>query len=141
MDANQQDDGGTPPETSPADDRPWRFKKGNPGRPGRGHRKGGSDEKPSQLLRDMRFVYGHDEGADRTAGHRHCREWLRSDKKGFLSKLADLEKAAGGSAKAGRPDAPAAPAEEDIGTEKCVQLCEELLKKWGADPAEGGAGA
>jgi hypothetical protein len=47
--------------------------------------------KPSQLLRDMRYVYRHD--LDWTNGHAHCRRWLEDDPAGFLKKLADLEKA------------------------------------------------
>jgi hypothetical protein len=54
---------------------------------------GNAARKPCRLLRDMRFVYGHDESWDRTCGHEHCRRWLEQDLKGFLSKLGQLEAA------------------------------------------------
>jgi hypothetical protein len=45
----------------------------------------GKREKTPSLLRDMRWVYGHAEGEDRTQGQKHCRAWLKEDPKGFLS--------------------------------------------------------
>src|SRR5208337_2333241 len=64
-----------------------RFQPGHPGRQrgGRRHRL------PSQLLRDMRFVYAQDESKDRTPGQKLCRQMLKDDPKGFFSQLAKLE--------------------------------------------------
>lgn len=64
--------------------------------------------KGSSLLRDMRRVYGNAPEKDRTEGERNCREWLKTDRKGFMAKLADLEKA-DASAKAAAKGAQAQP--------------------------------
>jgi hypothetical protein len=70
------------------------FKLKHPDRPGsRRTKPPAGAAKPSQLLRDMRFVYKYGESRDRTHGHRYCRWWLEDDPKGFLRKLADLEEA------------------------------------------------
>jgi hypothetical protein len=51
------------------------------------------EEKGAQirLLNDLRHVSTRAESADRTQGQKECREWLKEDRKGFLSKLADFE--------------------------------------------------
>jgi hypothetical protein len=51
--------------------------------------------KPSRLLKDMRFVYGHwdDDENEPTPGQYHCREWLEKDPKGFWSTMARMEEA------------------------------------------------
>jgi hypothetical protein len=130
MDAETQNDGGTPTETSPADDKPWRFKKGNPGGPGRGNRKQAAVGQPPALLLAMRRVANTESTADRTALQRECRKWLEENRSAFMTKLLDFEKAL-----APKPEAEAAPtqaADVDVGTEKCVQLCEEWLRAHGA---------
>src|ERR1700683_1023566 len=47
----------------------------------------------SSLLDDMRHVRRFPASHDRTEGHRDCRKWKKSDLKGFMGRLADLEKA------------------------------------------------
>jgi hypothetical protein len=73
-------------------DKPWLFKKGQSGNPG-GQPKGGREEGDLDLLRAMRHVAKRKESRDRTQLQKECRAWLKEDRKGFLSRWADLEKA------------------------------------------------
>lgn len=116
--------------------KPGTFKKGD-ARINRSAGPKGKDGRAARFLRDMRHVYSRPESADRTEGQRNCRQWLKDDRKAFMAKLADLEKAqAAMRAKGGtdgtrgtdaRPgvEAPIA----DAGTERAIDLCERLLKE------------
>src|SRR5947209_17317220 len=61
------------------------FKKGESGRyqrPSGTKKTPDSEQNAVQLLRDMRWVYTHDEkGEEKTAGGRKCREWYKEDPK------------------------------------------------------------
>ena len=109
-----------------------RFKPGNAGRPGRrtGPEKG--TRLPSQMLKDMRWVYSHEVAKDRTQGHRHCRRWLNEDPKGFLSHMSQLEKAhaqwAGKAQAVSKEEPPAETEEVDEGTQRVMELLEEEWK-------------
>jgi hypothetical protein len=75
-----------------------RFQKGNPGY---GLRRAAREREEAEergeggppVLKAMRWVTTQPPEKDRTQLQKECREWLRSDRKGFLTKLADLEKA------------------------------------------------
>lgn len=47
------------------------------------------------LVDTMRHVFRTPPGSDATHGQAVCRAWLKEDPKGFMARLADLEKAAG----------------------------------------------
>jgi hypothetical protein len=68
------------------------FKQRHPGRTVRKPERVKATLKPCQLLRNMRWVFAYQQYRDRTPGQRTCRKWLKVDLKGFMSKLADLEK-------------------------------------------------
>lgn len=76
-----------PPERQPK--RPHLFQKGQSGNPGGRPKEGRSMPK---LLAAMRHVVTKIEGRDKTQLHSECRAWLHEDRKGFLSKFADLER-------------------------------------------------
>lgn len=44
------------------------------------------------LLSSMRHVFRRPASQDKSQEQRECRKWLRSDRKGFMTKLADLSK-------------------------------------------------
>jgi hypothetical protein len=46
------------------------------------------------LYEATKHVFSRPKEADRTQPQRECRAWLKDDRKGFLSRLAELEKAA-----------------------------------------------
>lgn len=101
-------------------------------------KKGRTWKKPSGLLRDMRFVYGASEPieGDSTQGRRECRAWLKDDRKGFLGKMSDLERALQASGDRSKAAAVAAglgvkpAAEMDEGTERVMELIQRLLGEW-----------
>lgn len=118
------------PDLRPERTRGRPFAKGQSGNPGGKNRKGG--QKPSGLLRDMRFVYGTAEtqAGDKTQGRRECRAWLKEDRKGFLSKMADLEKAAAGGRGAAKEAGEKTANAPDEGTERVMELIDRLLAEW-----------
>jgi len=121
-----------PPEAARVDGRAaTQFKPGNPGSLRDRKGEGRGRRKPSRLLADMRRVYAQPESKDRTPGERQCRAWLREDCKGFMSRLADLEKAhAAVAPKEGKPAAkekPPAEPEVDEGEERALELIDKLL--------------
>jgi hypothetical protein len=75
------------------------------------------------LYATMRAVFNQPPSADRGQPQRECRAWLKADRKGFLSKLADLEKAA--LAKGQSATAPGDGAERDLGSERVLELLGE----------------
>jgi hypothetical protein len=77
------------------------------------------------LYTTMRQVFNQPKERDRGQPQRECRAWLKSDRKGFMSKLADLEKAlTKGQGAATAPD------RRDEGTERVLALLGEGM---GAD--------
>ena len=84
------------------------------------------------LLADMHHVWTRSKQNDRTPGQKECRAWLKEDRKGFLTKYADL------SAKVAVAAAAAA------GTDPCTgeggldleALCTELIDEALAKVAE-----
>ncbi len=112
-----------------------RFEKGWAGGPGR------TPAKPSnpapELLRAMRRVMRQEEGKDRSQYERECREWLREDRKGFLSRLATLEGQDQGkrmkvkeSAEDDSPVPPGTPdPKSDEGSARVEDLIERLLRE------------
>jgi hypothetical protein len=121
-----------PPETARVGGRAaTQFKPGNPGPRHSRKGQGRGLRKPSRLLADMRRVYAQDESKDRTPGQKRCRAWLDTDPAGFLSRMADLEKAhAAVAPKEGKPAAkekPPAEPEVDEGEERALELIDKLL--------------
>jgi hypothetical protein len=108
-------------------EKPWLFKKGQSGNPG-GQPKGGREEGDLDLLRAMRHVAKRRESRDRTPLQKECRAWLKEDRKGFMMRWADLEKAhvakAGSTAAKAKP--PAEP-EEDLKEEEVLKLIGKLI--------------
>jgi hypothetical protein len=85
------------------------------------------------LYRDMLHVYTKQAQEDRTQGQKDCRKWKAKDLKGFMAKLADLEKArAGRGGKAEDPSEPEDGYEPDEGDRRL----EALLAKGIADGKE-----
>jgi hypothetical protein len=115
-----------------------RFQKGNPGYGLRrtAAKKDQANPVPA-LLRAMRAVTTRPASKDRTQLQRECREWLRSDRKGFLTKLADLEKA-GLAGRARAIAAPRIPEPEavDEGHARCEALIEQVLAQCKREPKE-----
>jgi hypothetical protein len=90
----------------------------------------GPVEPGTQLYRDMLHVYSRPKGQDRTQGHRDCRRWKDRDLKGFMAKLADLEKAQIGAKPAAPPGEPEGPGTaEDPGTDRALALIDRLLSE------------
>jgi hypothetical protein len=108
------------------------FKPGNPGPRHSRKGQGRGLRKPSKLLADMRRVYAQDESQDRTPGQRRCRAWLDTDPAGFLSRMADLEKAHAPVAQKAESAAvkakPPAEPEEDLREEEVLQLIGKLQR-------------
>jgi hypothetical protein len=104
------------------------FQPGNPGPRGLKRKgQGRGRRKPPQLLRDLRFVYSHAEGQDKSQGQRLCRKLLTNDPKAFLSQMAHLEKAhLQGAGKA--TESKAVP-EVDEGEERAFGLIEEFFEQ------------
>jgi len=123
------------------------FQKGKSGNPGGQAREADAAGVPA-LLRAMRFVMTYGEGKDRTQYQRECREWLKSDRKGFLTKLADLEKAilvgqgkASGSQAVPEPEKPVAVV-PDESEERLIELYESLRRGFkSGDALPGGSEA
>ena len=122
----------SPPEPARVDGRAaTQFKPGNPG-PRHGRKgQGRGLRKPPKLLADMRRVYAQPESKDRTPGQRRCRAWLDADPAGFLSRMADLEKAHAPVAQkaenaAAKAKPPAEP-EEDLREEEVLKLIGKLI--------------
>ena len=121
-----------PPETARVDGRAaTQFKPGNTGPRHSRKGQGRGLRKPPKLLADMRRVYAQDESQDRTPGQKRCRSWLNQDPAGFLSRMADLEKAhapvalkAENAAAKAKP--PAEP-EEDLKEEEVLKLIGKLI--------------
>jgi hypothetical protein len=87
-------------------------------------------QKDVSLYETMRHVFNKPKEADRTQPQRECRAWLKDDRKGFLSKMADLEKAALARAEPQGKSFPGndLPA-EDPGTDRALELIERLLNE------------
>ena len=67
-----------------------RWQKGQSGNPA-GKRVGAP--KAPGMLKAMRWVVTHAETSDKNQLQRECRAWLKENRQGFMTKLADLEKA------------------------------------------------
>ena len=101
-----------------------------------------ADDGAPQHLQDMRHAYLNQWRHDTTQAQEHARAFLVKDPKGFMSQMSALEKehrtelerrpGANGSG-----DAPASE-EIDIGTQKCVELCEKLILELSAKAKNGG---
>jgi hypothetical protein len=81
------------------------------------------------LYEDMLHVRRKPRSEDRTEGQRDCRRWKKADLKGFLTKFADLEKAALGGKLPGQAKPGAEPYLEDAGSDRVEALIDELLRK------------
>src|SRR5262245_6575412 len=81
-----------------------RFQKGNPGfrLRRRAQEREEADQEVPPLLKAMRWVTTREESKDRTQLQREARRWLAEDRKGFMMKMADLEKALLASQKAAK---------------------------------------
>jgi hypothetical protein len=105
-----------------------RFQKGNPGY---GLRRTAAKKDQASLvpalLRAMRTVTTRPESKDRSQLEKECREWLRSDRKGFLTKLADLEKAALAARSKTAPEPQ--PLKKEVMLDKGGQRVEELIMR------------
>jgi hypothetical protein len=90
------------------------------------------------LYEAMRHVFSQPKEADRTQPQRECRAWLKDDRKGFLSKMADLEKAALARppSRKDEPGGEESPPAEDAGTARALALCDQQLAQAGARRAE-----
>jgi hypothetical protein len=87
------------------------------------------------LYEAMRHVFTQPKEADRTQPQRECRAWLKADRKNFMAKLADLEKAA--LAKGQSVAAPGgAVAGKDEGSERVGALLDEQIAAHEAEQAE-----
>jgi hypothetical protein len=87
------------------------------------------------LFEDMRHVRRFPASRDRTEGQRDARRWKQQDFKGFMTRLADLEKAAlAGQAKAPGAPPPAVP-ERDAGSERARKLLREGIARDEAEQA------
>jgi hypothetical protein len=100
-----------------------RFTKGNPGGPGRGKiggsRSDGLSVASQGMLEVMQHVASLPASRDTTYQHREYRKWLKADRKGFMNKLADLEKAA---LPAKRPEPDTTDEEVDEGTARVLEI-------------------
>src|SRR5262249_36226336 len=97
-----------------------------------GARKEPLSEESEGMLPAMQHVVQRPASADRTYEQREYRKWLKKDRKGFMTKLADLEKVAlGAGCRRGRQgEATAPPADQqevDEGSRRAEELCERLL--------------
>jgi hypothetical protein len=83
--------------------------------------------KEVSLYETMRHVFSQPKEADRTQPQRECRAWLKDDRKGFMAKLADLEKAA----LAGREKPPEGDGSgpENSGPDEGSARVEELIQR------------
>lgn len=101
---------------------------------GKGSKRGRRN--PSKLLQDMRFVYGNEEGRDKTPGQRAVRTMLKEDPKGFINQLGSLEKAHRSGKVKAEPAAAipkrgdAGSSEEDEGSARCLGLVNRLLAEF-----------
>lgn len=97
------------------------FQKGNPGGPGRRGKKYAPGT--GDVLADMKHAYNQPASADTTQAHKTCRKWLEEAPSAFMARMTELErKGQGGEAPPG--------AGPDLGTEKCLQLIEQLLEEF-----------
>jgi hypothetical protein len=84
------------------------------------------------LYEAMRHVFTRPKEADLLAPQRECRAWLKADRKGFMAKLADLEKAlAKGQGAATAPEGTV-----DEGAERVRALLDEQIAGHEAEQAE-----
>lgn len=122
-----------------ADSKPWQFKKGNPGPKGLKKPPPPEDEPEpdtegepaSALLAAMRRVVSTAPGKDRSPLEKNCREWLKADTKQFMTRMASMEMALlEAVGKGGGEQAPELPQKRDEGTERAMNLIEELLQGW-----------
>ena len=95
-------------------------------------------KKPSRLLADMRWVYGHkDESRDVTQGREICRKLLKEDPQRFMTQLQAMERehraggtkreSASAAAKAEEATAGSAANTADEGTVAVLELIDRLL--------------
>ncbi len=106
------------------------FKVGNPGPRGLKRKgRGKGRKKVPLLLRDMKAVYGQDESKDRGPGQKVCRKVLTENPKEFLAQLAGLEKAHWTEKERMGPEPadPEEPEKVDEGTERVLELCDNIL--------------
>ena len=109
-----------------------RFVKGHPGGPGRG--KIGDaciplSEESQGMLAAMQHVVTRPASRDTTYEQREYRKWLKEDRKGFMNRKAELEKAV---IMAEKRQAPQSPEDEpDEGTERVTALIEQILEEAG----------
>jgi hypothetical protein len=81
----------------------------------------------SSLYEDMEHVRRYPKSRDRTQAQKDCRKWKQKDFRGFMSKLADLEKASVEQRRQGKKPEQA---EEDEGAAACLELVERLLAEY-----------
>lgn len=129
--------------------KPWLFGKGNKAAKGGGQAReaaGPEQERGldsaadvpvlqsgSQLYDDMRHVYDNQASTCATEGQKKCWTWYKKDRKGFMTKLAELEKAVLAKAQPASQDpGPEEPAVADEGTERVMDLImQQLGEEWG----------
>lgn len=113
------------------------FPKGYKG-PGRGHKKATT---PSQMLLDMRAVYGQEHTRDVGQGQKTWRKVLDENPRSFMDQLTRLEAAfQTAQSKSSSGSQPDKPPEEDMGGERVGELIGRLLKEIGDEPERGTAG-
>jgi len=86
---------------------------------------------PSRLLRDLRHVYTKDETEDRTRAQATLRKIYKEDPAGFMDRLqraeADHRRLASKAVTSDSTSKNGDSAESDLGTARCIELCEKLL--------------
>lgn len=111
--------------------KPGTFVPGDP-RINRTNGPGEKKHKPSQVLCDMRAVYGQDESKDKGPAQKALRNLFKEDLDKFLLRLSRLENAyQAGESKNGKAPKESPPAAVDIGEARSLALLEELLKSKG----------
>jgi hypothetical protein len=86
------------------------------------------------LLQALRHVLANDRAHDTTQIQVEARMWLKQDRKGFLAKFADLEKAEYANPPSNR-NGKAVEDEVDEGSDRCIALMERLIGEYHEEEA------
>lgn len=89
--------------------------------------------KVSQLLADMRYVYGHPWTQPESEGCVALRDMLRDNPEKFLAQLATLERAQQALEAKEAPEEPKKTEPMDEGSARCLELLDDWLREWDAE--------